>query len=88
VDILVEKTINAAIETGVKAVAVTGGVASNSYLRKRMTEKALSEGLRCFVPDEKFCTDNAAMVAFSGHHQLKAGLVLGPDADVYSRLPA
>ena len=87
VDVLVEKAIRAALEMGVEAVAVAGGVASNIRLRKRMKEQAEAEGLLCCFPDKNFCTDNAAMVAFSGYHQLNAGLTIGPDADVYSRLP-
>ncbi len=87
VDVLVEKTINAAKDLHVVDIAVAGGVAANKHLRHTMMEKALQSGLRCFFPMERYCTDNAAMVAFAGYHQIKAGITTGPDADVYSRLP-
>jgi len=87
VDILVRKTIFAAGEKGVKDVAVAGGVASNRYLREQMSMAAEKKGLGCIFPEEEFCTDNAAMIALAGYHQLKAGITLGADADVYSRLP-
>ncbi len=87
IDVLVQKTLAAARQKGVQDVAIVGGVASNRHLRQTMLVKAKAEGLRCFFPNKEFCTDNAAMVAYTGYHQLKAGITLGPDADVYSRLP-
>ncbi len=86
VDVLVDKTIRAAVEEGVKGVAVAGGVASNTRLRERMQKKAEEKGFACRFPGKTFCTDNAAMVALAGYHQLEAGMVLKADADVYSRI--
>jgi len=87
VEILVEKTLSAAKAMRVSNVVATGGVAANSYLRLRMKEGCNKGGLRCFFPAPDLCTDNAAMVALTGFHQLTAGLVIDPGADVYSRLP-
>ena len=74
VDALVEQTIKAAKDFNVKNIAIAGGVAANSELRKTMKEKAESEGLKLFIPDLAYCTDNAAMIAFVGYIKLKNGI--------------
>ncbi|MCX8033088.1 MAG: tRNA (adenosine(37)-N6)-threonylcarbamoyltransferase complex transferase subunit TsaD [Thermoleophilia bacterium] len=59
---LVDKTLQAAKQQGVKTVGVTGGVAANSLLRRRLVERGQELGLRVAVPSLKYCTDNAAMI--------------------------
>jgi len=63
VDALVTKVAQAVDETGVKRVAVTGGVAVNTRLRERMQGLAVQHGLQVFFPDRALCSDNAAMIA-------------------------
>ncbi|MBI2919827.1 MAG: tRNA (adenosine(37)-N6)-threonylcarbamoyltransferase complex transferase subunit TsaD [Planctomycetes bacterium] len=75
VDALVSKTLRAAAERGVKAVAVGGGVACNSRLRERMGEACHAAGLRLYVPPVMYCTDNAAMVAGLGSAMFGMGRV-------------
>ncbi len=87
VDVLTEKTIHAAMEHKVGWVVAAGGVASNKRLRNRLKKACQENGLNFVVPSPVFCTDNAAMVALTGLYQIKGGITLGPDADVYSRLP-
>jgi N6-L-threonylcarbamoyladenine synthase len=86
VDTLVEKTIQAAIETGVKKVVVAGGVAANSSLRKRMKQKTDERGMRLYLPGTDYCIDNAAMIALTGylHYQRgeRSGLDLNPRASM------
>jgi len=67
VDALVMKVAQAVDQTGVKRVAVTGGVAVNARLRERMQELAAQRALRVFFPSRELCTDNAAMIAACGH---------------------
>lgn len=62
VEALASKTIAAAQREGVPTVAVTGGVAANSLLRRRLTELGSRQGLRVIVPPLAYCTDNAAMI--------------------------
>lgn len=62
VEALVTKTLAAAEQEGVTAVAVTGGVAANSLLRKSLAESGGKRGLQVIVPDPAYCTDNAAMI--------------------------
>ncbi len=86
VEVLVKKTIMAAKEYGCKNVVISGGVSANKRLRELMEKTCEAEGLELFCPDLSFCTDNAAMVALCGFYQIKEGILLGPEADVYSRI--
>ena len=86
VDVLVEKSIRAAKDKGLDKIVVGGGVAANDRLRAKMVSASNKEGITVYFPPLDFCMDNAAMVALVGYRQLQAGMVLGPDADVYSRL--
>lgn len=71
-DVLVRKVHKAVIHTGIKSIAVAGGVAANSNLRAKMQELASDKGYKLYLPSLKFCTDNAAMIAFVGYHLAKA----------------
>ena len=86
VDMLVNPTLKAALANGVNRVVLSGGVAANSRLRAKMTEKADAAGLLVFCPAPKFCTDNAAMIALTGYYWLKRGrrddFRLNADADL------
>jgi len=73
VDVLIEKALSAARRFNVKDIAIAGGVAANSELRRRMTAAAKDLGLRVFIPKFEFCTDNGAMVAMAGYLKLKEG---------------
>lgn len=74
VDVLVKKTLRAAVQFGVKDIAVAGGVSANSELRGRLKTDAEKEGFRLFVPAFEYCTDNGAMIAQLGAMKLGAGL--------------
>lgn len=75
VDILVENTIAAAQIKNVKAVAMAGGVASNSLLREKMSLEALKNGLSINYPSPVLCTDNAAMIASAAYFEFTRGNV-------------
>ncbi len=62
-EVLVGKTIRAAIEYGASTILLAGGVAANQELRKMAENRAEETGIRCFYPSLKLCTDNAAMIA-------------------------
>ena len=64
VEILVEKMKRAIDKTGVKTCVIAGGVAANLSLRSTL-EKRL-KGVKILLPDLKYCTDNAAMIAYLG----------------------
>ncbi len=67
VDILVENTIRAAIQTGLGKIVLAGGVASNSSLRARMKEEASKKGMEVYIPSPILCTDNGAMIASAAY---------------------
>jgi len=79
VDVLVKKTLAAAEEHGAACIAVSGGVAANSYLRDRLTSTSPIEVL---VPPPSFCTDNAAMVAACSYFSGTPSSPGGPGLDV------
>ena len=72
-DVLCEHTIEGALSAGVKTVALAGGVASNTELRRKMTEKCASRGISVLYPPPVLCTDNAAMIAACGYFEGKNG---------------
>jgi N6-L-threonylcarbamoyladenine synthase len=70
---LVERTMTAADELGVRTVLVSGGVAANSQLRTTFEERGLSAGIEVFFPSRALSTDNAAMIAAAAYSRLRAG---------------
>ncbi len=85
-DVLAYKIINAAKQKACRHIAIVGGVAANRRLRGKVAQDASNENFDVYIPSLKLCGDNAAMIAATGWHYLKAGKVTSPDADVYSRL--
>ncbi|MBR2973009.1 MAG: tRNA (adenosine(37)-N6)-threonylcarbamoyltransferase complex transferase subunit TsaD [Clostridia bacterium] len=72
-DILVENTINAAKYKNAKTICMAGGVASNTYLRNKMSASAEKCGIKLYFPPPVLCTDNAAMIACAGFFEYKKG---------------
>ncbi|MFR9648974.1 MAG: tRNA (adenosine(37)-N6)-threonylcarbamoyltransferase complex transferase subunit TsaD [Rikenellaceae bacterium] len=73
IDILMGKLVKASKDLGIKDIAVAGGVSANSGLRSAITELGAKYGWRTFLPEFKFTTDNAAMIAMSGYFKLQRG---------------
>lgn len=65
---LVEKTIKATLDSGFKNIVIAGGVSANKKLRQTLTKAAEENGLKCFVPDFEYCTDNAAMIGSAAYY--------------------
>lgn len=72
VDTLVHKTFRAVQQTQARVVAVVGGVACNSLLRREMLLAGETQELPVYFPSPKFCTDNAAMIACAAYHRYQA----------------
>lgn len=72
-DILVDKTVEAARLTGATTVTAGGGVIANGYLRERLSEACRLAGLKLVLPVKKHCTDNAAMIAAEGLIRYRRG---------------
>ncbi len=73
VESLVEKTFQALAKEKACSVILSGGVAANSLLRKRMKTEGDKRGLPVYIPSPRYCTDNAAMIAMAGSEQFDKG---------------
>lgn len=71
VNSLIDKTIKAAKNKGVKSIIIAGGVAANLLLRAEMKKAAEKEGFALYYPPMKYCTDNGAMIAAAAYYKLK-----------------
>ncbi len=85
VEILMNKVVKAAKDFGIKDIAVAGGVSANSGLRGAVVEYGKRFGWRTFLPEFKFTTDNAAMIAMSGYFKLQQGKLSSLDVAPVAR---
>ncbi|MCH5245191.1 MAG: tRNA (adenosine(37)-N6)-threonylcarbamoyltransferase complex transferase subunit TsaD [Muribaculaceae bacterium] len=69
IDILINKLDKAVKETGVKTVAIGGGVSANSGFRQAIADYCVKRHIKAFIPERVFTTDNAAMVAIAGYYK-------------------
>ncbi|MBE6214915.1 MAG: tRNA (adenosine(37)-N6)-threonylcarbamoyltransferase complex transferase subunit TsaD [Bacteroidales bacterium] len=86
IDILMDKLIKAAKDTGIKQITIGGGVSANSGLRSRIEEEGRKRGWTTFLPEFKFTTDNAAMIAIAGWFHYRDGKRTSLDVAPVSRL--
>ena len=86
IDILMDKLIKAARDTGIKQITIGGGVSANSGLRSRIEAEGKKRGWTTFLPEFKFTTDNAAMIAIAGWFHYRNGERTGLDVAPVSRL--
>lgn len=86
VEVLVEKTVKAAKEHGMKKIALAGGVASNSALRAGMRAACEREGISLNIPSPLLCTDNAAMIGCAAYYEYLAGVRDGWDLNANPNL--
>ncbi|WP_343568018.1 tRNA (adenosine(37)-N6)-threonylcarbamoyltransferase complex transferase subunit TsaD [Sphingobacterium sp.] len=86
VSILLNKLKKAAKETGVKDIAIAGGVSANSGLRNSLIEMGEKYKWRVFIPKFEYCTDNAAMIAIAGYHKFLKKDFVGQDVAPMARM--
>ncbi len=82
-DILVKKTINAAEKANINQIALAGGVAANSEIRRKFFEQEQS-GFKVFAPQMKYCTDNASMIGSAAY--FLTNVMSNLDVEVFSRV--
>ena len=83
-DTLVPRVEQAIRQTGYKKVAVAGGVAANSRVRKDILEAAQKLGAEVFLPPLKLCGDNAAMIGAQGYYEYMAGNTADMSLNAYA----
>ena len=86
IEILLNKLIRASKETGIRDIAIAGGVSANSGLRNGVVEAGSRRGWRTFIPEFKFTTDNAAMIAMAGYYHYREGQFAALDVSPVARL--
>ena len=74
IKMLMQKLVKATKETGIKEVAIAGGVSANSGLRQTILDEAKKHQWNVYLPKLEYCTDNAAMVAMAAHFKFQAGM--------------
>lgn len=86
VEVLVAKTIKAAVENNIKTVTLAGGVAANGYLRQKLLTEAKEHSIEVIFPQLIYCTDNAAMIGSAGYFQYLQGQVADLDLNAVPNL--
>lgn len=86
VDILLDKLIKASKEYGIKDIAIAGGVSANSGLRNGIVNEGRKRGWRTFLPEFRFTTDNAAMIALAGYYRYMKGEFASLDVTPTARI--
>ena len=86
VEILIEKLKNTVKKTGIKHVAIAGGVSANSEIRKRLQLAQKHWGWTTYIPKFEYTTDNAAMIAISGYLKYKSKIYADISVKAQARL--
>jgi N6-L-threonylcarbamoyladenine synthase len=86
VNMLMKKLIQASEETGIREIAIAGGVSANSGLRQRLKEVAGERDWNIYIPAFQYCTDNAGMIAMAAYYKYRNNSYAGLDSSPSARL--
>lgn len=86
VEMLLQKLRRAVKETGIRHVAIAGGVSANSGLRQALQQEAEKRQWQVYLPAFEYCTDNAAMIAMTAHFKYQAGEFCPQDVSPMPRM--
>lgn len=84
---LLNRLEQASRQTGIRDIAIAGGVSANAGLRSRLTELGSKSGWRVFIPKFEYCTDNAAMIAMAAHFKYQRKDFTNLDVVPLARMP-
>jgi len=87
VHMLMSRLEQASEQTGIRNIAIAGGVSANSGLRKALAEVGEKRGWQVFIPDFQYCTDNAGMIAMAAHFKYLQGEFCPLDVTPLARMP-
>ena len=86
-DLLVSHTMDAAADVGAKTIVLAGGVSANSRLRRVMAEQCEKKNINLFMPELKYCGDNAAMIASQGYYEYSEGKIADLTLNAVASMP-
>lgn len=86
-DVLAEKLFAAAEERKIGVVAAGGGVSANGYLRERLAKEAAGRKMKLVLPEKRYCTDNACMIAAEGYIRYAQGEFASLDLNAEAYIP-
>ena len=86
IDVLLDKLIIASKETGIKTIAIAGGVSANTGLRNELSVIAKTRNWKTFIPKFSYTTDNAAMIGITGYYKYLKNEFCGQDVVPFARL--
>lgn len=87
VKMLLDRVSQASVQTGIKEIAIAGGVSANSGLRNNLQTMAAKKGWKVHIPAFQYCTDNAAMIAMVAHHKYLRKEFCNLDVSPLARMP-
>jgi N6-L-threonylcarbamoyladenine synthase len=87
VKMLLDRLGEASRLTGIKEIAIAGGVSANSCLQAALNEKGKLQGWNVYIPAFEYCTDNAGMIAIAAHHKFLKGEFSSMDVTPLARMP-
>jgi len=85
-DLLIDKTITACERFNFKKLAIAGGVAANSLLRRRITEECKKRKIKLYIPPLSLCGDNAAIVGVQGYYEYINGNIASEDLNAFATM--
>jgi len=87
VHMLMSRLEQASAQTGIRSIAIAGGVSANSGLRQALADTGEKHGWQVFIPDFQYCTDNAGMIAMAAHFKYLQGEFCAIDVTPLARMP-
>lgn len=87
VNMLLTRLVQASEQTGIREIAIAGGVAANAGLRNELAAAGEKSDWKVYIPAFEYCTDNAAMIAMAAHFKYVAGDFCGLDTVPMARMP-
>ena len=86
VKMLLDRLAEASAQTGIKEIAIAGGVSANSGLRNSLQQLAVAKNWNVYIPAFEYCTDNAAMIAMAAHFKFLKGEFCTLDVSPLARM--
>ena len=86
-DILSDRLMAAAEETGAKTIVVAGGVSANSGIRARLSDECEKRGITLYMPPLCYCGDNAAMIGAQAYYEYVSGARASMELNAVASLP-